>query len=275
MKNFIIKITILLVVAIINSCNSDDDPVKTNVATSIELISGDNQFAITSTQITEPIVLMVKNELEEPLAGVQVVFEVTEGSISSTTLTTDNDGKVSVNWTLGDNLGIQTLTAKSFGANGTDLINSPIHINATAISSCITKTNATEFLIPDNESFVRSSIHVVENLTVTDVNVTINILHDYVGDLRIILESPSGATIPLCLRRGGSDNNFINTTFDDDANISILDGSAPFNGVFKPESLLFVLNGSSSLGEWRLFVEDVDAGVEGTLINWSLELCLE
>ena len=272
MKKSILTITFILLIFI--SCKQDDNQGIEEPKASIELVSGDNQFGIINTQIAEPIVLIVKNELGEPLSGVQVLFEISEGALSSSTLTTNNDGKVSVNWTLGNSLGIQTLTVKSFGKNGTDLINSPIQINATAISPCITKINSTEFLIP-NPSIVRSSINVVENLTITDVNVTLNIIHSNVAAVKIALESPTGVTVILYFPGGdGGSLGFVNTTFDDDASVMISNGLGTFTGSFIPDNSLSVLNDSSSSGEWTLIITS-SGGNEGTLLNWSLELCLE
>ena len=127
--------------------------------------------------------------------------------------------------------------------------------------------------IPDNNPIGASStITVTDSLTISDVNVTLNITHPFDADLDIFLISPTAVTIELSTDNGSSGDNYSNTTFDDSAATPITGGTAPFGGSFRPESPLASLNGSNSLGVWTLRVVD-DAGADvGTLQSWSLEI---
>ncbi|MCY2968767.1 MAG: M36 family metallopeptidase [Planctomycetota bacterium] len=78
--------------------------------------------------------------------------------------------------------------------------------------------------------------------------------------------------IELTTDNGGSDNNYIGTIFDDSAPTSITTGIAPFNGRFRPESPLSVLNGTNPNGVWTLRITDDVAVDSGTLTSWSLEI---
>ena len=74
-------------------------------------------------------------------------------------------------------------------------------------------------------------------------------------------------------RVGGSDDNFTNTTLDDDFGFNpISGGSAPFSSTFAPSSPLSAFNGEDPNGTWTLTVSDNAGGDTGTLNNWSLKL---
>ncbi len=110
--------------------------------------------------------------------------------------------------------------------------------------------------------------------TLNDVNVGINITHTYTSDLSVTLIAPNGTEILLTEANGGAGNNYTNTFFDDDATTSILMGSPPFTGTFKPEEELSTLNGINAVGTWTLRIIDTFPPQDsGTLNTWSLELC--
>ena len=62
-----------------------------------------------------------------------------------------------------------------------------------------------------------------------------------------------GARVRLFNRVGGSGHDFHDTTLDDDATLSILAGTAPFAGSYRPEERLSILNGEdrAASGHWR------------------------
>ncbi|WP_231372692.1 thrombospondin type 3 repeat-containing protein [Aureivirga sp. CE67] len=139
-------------------------------------------------------------------------------------------------------------------------------------TDCSEQSNTSNFSISDNSTFY-SDITINEDVKITDVNVAIDIIHTYTGDLDIYLESPDGTTIDLTSDNGGSGDNFSNTVFDDTAENLITEGSAPFSGSYKPEEPLSTFNNLNSLGTWRLKVRD-DAGADtGYLNSWTLYIC--
>ena len=108
--------------------------------------------------------------------------------------------------------------------------------------------------------------------TLADVNVSLTIRHSYDRDLDIFLIAPDGRSIELCTDVGAFLDNFIGTTFDDEAETAISAGVAPFSGVFRPEGSLQILRGMDPAGTWRLRVGDDGQGDIGTLDSWSLDL---
>lgn len=102
------------------SCDKDDAPIKE--AASIEIFSGNKQAAVVLETLTNPVVVLVKDEYGNPLAGKLVSFSVSEGSLSSETNKTDAYGKAKALWTLGGTIGTQTLEATVEGLMDTSVI---------------------------------------------------------------------------------------------------------------------------------------------------------
>jgi subtilisin-like proprotein convertase family protein len=106
---------------------------------------------------------------------------------------------------------------------------------------------------------------------ITDLNVSLSILHDFDEDLDVFLISPGGVvTVELFSDVGGTDDNFIGTTLDDEAATAITAGAAPFTGSFRPAGLLSDFDGLDPNGIWTLRIVDDDALISGTLEAWTL-----
>jgi len=129
--------------------------------------------------------------------------------------------------------------------------------------------------IPDNNTTGVNSVITIPTTTatITDVNIIVNITHNWTADVNLKLIAPDGTEVVLSNNNGGNGNNYINTVFDTDAATSITTGSAPFMGNFLPEGDLSQLNGSSPSGDWILNVTDTELFVSGTLDSWSLDIC--
>jgi subtilisin-like proprotein convertase family protein len=68
--------------------------------------------------------------------------------------------------------------------------------------------------------------------------VRVDLVHTFDGDIDVTLIHPAGLRIPLALNRGGGDDDYTGTVFDDEAGTSISTGVAPFAGGFIPEQPL-------------------------------------
>ncbi|MEQ1826241.1 MAG: S8 family serine peptidase [Pirellula sp.] len=106
---------------------------------------------------------------------------------------------------------------------------------------------------------------------VSDINLTLNITHTFLSDLKISLVSPTGRTVVLVDRVGQNGANFTNTVLDDEAANSVASGVAPFTASFRPSEPLANFNGESPNGTWTLIVADTAAEDIGTLNNWSMQ----
>jgi serine protease len=112
-----------------------------------------------------------------------------------------------------------------------------------------TYTNDEVVSIPDNNAEgISSTINVADELTVFASDIYVNITHTWIGDLTVMLTSPSGTTAPLHSASGGGDDN-IDSTFSSSA-----------------------FNGEVATGDWILSVADNAAADTGTLNNWALTI---
>ncbi|BBB31845.1 hypothetical protein TTHT_0221 [Thermotomaculum hydrothermale] len=106
----------------------------------------------------------------------------------------------------------------------------------------------TPISIPDNNATgITSSINVPDSAVVTEIKVTVDITHTYIGDLIVTLVAPNGATATLSDREGGSDDD-IHQTYT----VTASDG--------------IQINGT-----WKLKVSDNAQYDTGTLDGWKLE----
>jgi subtilisin-like proprotein convertase family protein len=132
-----------------------------------------------------------------------------------------------------------------------------------------TFTNTLPAAIRDYRTTV-STITIGQDLTIADLNVTLNINHTFDGDLYVYLRGPDGTRADLIRFRGGSGDHFTNTTLDDEASAAIASGHAPFRGSFRPENPLSAFDGKNARGTWTLYVYDASRYDVGTLTSWSL-----
>lgn len=103
------------------------------------------------------------------------------------------------------------------------------------------------------------------------VSVCLNITHTYDSDLSINLIAPDGTDVMLLTSVGGSGNNFTNTCFNQNATNSIVSGTPPFKGIFKPANTIGnANNGQNGNGAWTLRIVDAYAADAGNLLNWSI-----
>jgi subtilisin family serine protease/subtilisin-like proprotein convertase family protein len=123
--------------------------------------------------------------------------------------------------------------------------------------------------IPDVGQTV-SVIRIDADVPIDHVMVGLNVDHPRVGDLHVSLQAPDGTLLDLARFRGGEGDGFQGTFFDDTAGRSIAEGQPPFTGAYRPETALAYLDGKSTRGYWKLWIEDRTPGASGVLVNWSL-----
>ena len=119
-----------------------------------------------------------------------------------------------------------------------------------------------------------SKVAFFEDLAVSDINVNLELDHDFLADLVISLTSPSGTTVVLVSSSCGDLKN-INATFDDSASSFVCGGNPAISGTVKPLGSLGSFEGESILGEWILQVSDNAPSDGGFLKSFSLDICIE
>lgn len=134
--------------------------------------------------------------------------------------------------------------------------------------------------IPDAGQVDRT-IAVPDAGTISDLKVRLRLDHTYDAELELSLIGPDGTTAVLSANNGGTGENYGTgpntcsgtvTTFDQSATMSIIDGTAPFAGSFRPEDALTRFVGKPANGTWTLRVADALAGDVGVLGCWELDI---
>ncbi len=120
-----------------------------------------------------------------------------------------------------------------------------------------------------------SSITVSDAREIKDLNLRLDIDHNFVSDLEITLIAPDGTEQVIFDRHGDDGDDFDNLLFDDEAAFSIADATAPYSGSLRPTNGLNTFDGKSALGTWTLLIRDLQAINSGQLNSWSLEFTLE
>ncbi|HEY2415289.1 MAG TPA: S8 family serine peptidase [Pirellulaceae bacterium] len=127
-----------------------------------------------------------------------------------------------------------------------------------------------------NRSVFTSTLAIDQDLPIADVNVALDLTYPRDGNLNIWLVSPMGTTVYLSQRRGGSttgSQDFTGTVFDDEADQTIAEGTAPFTGAFRPDQLLSSFIGENAFGTWQLNIQNASNTTrQGTLTGWSLDI---
>jgi subtilisin-like proprotein convertase family protein len=144
---------------------------------------------------------------------------------------------------------------------------------STLFCSFIASTNI-PIAIPFQISTVTSTLTIgaTDSVTISDLNVQLDISHTYVSDLNVRLTSPSGTQVQLFANRCGSNNN-VNALFDD-AGIAIVCGQNPaISGTVLPSQALAAFNGQVSQGVWTLTVTDTFNQDGGTINGWGINIC--
>ena len=87
------------------------------ITSGLSKVSGDNQSGVSGTALTQPFVVEVRDENLSVLEGIVVTFTVTagDGTLSVTSTTTDENGRAESTLTLGQNLGINTISVSTDG----------------------------------------------------------------------------------------------------------------------------------------------------------------
>ena len=88
-----------------------------STATTLVKISGDNQQGVINAALANPFIVEVRDQNNSALSGIAVTFAVTtgEGTLSTTSTTTDTNGRASSILTLGASVGSPTVSVSAAG----------------------------------------------------------------------------------------------------------------------------------------------------------------
>ena len=144
----------------------------------------------------------------------------------------------------------------------------------TGVQSCATivSANAAQPISANGAPTVNSTLNVTKTGVISDVNLTMNMNHTYIGDLTVTLISPAGTQVQL-FNAACDDANNVNATFDDSGEPVVCSNNPAIAGTVTPVQALSAFNGESAAGNWVLRIKDNYNGDGGSLLGWSLNLC--
>lgn len=117
----------------------------------------------------------------------------------------------------------------------------------------IIKESRPSLLIPDDDpKGISDSIQFVKSGTIDRIKISVDIIHTYIQDLRIELETPHGDIITLRDKEGG--------------------GQDDLYASYDSESVLSSLKGKTFTGLWKLHVVDLARRDIGKLNWWKMEV---
>ena len=143
------------------------------------------------------------------------------------------------------------------------------------LNDCTRPPDSNITITPINSEATASSVtNVPDDLTISKINVTVNITHTWIQDLDITLISPNG-TRSILFKNGCTSEDGLEVIFDNFTSQTISDicGTEPVTGTIKPTESLSIFNNESTIGDWYLEVHDGYSGDEGSINSWSLEFC--
>jgi len=116
-------------------------------------------------------------------------------------------------------------------------------------------------------------IDVTESTVITDIRVSANVTHSYVGDLILQLQAPNNSGFSNVWARTCNSAQFGNfdITFKDDA--PTIACANDLTGTFSPASPLNVFDNLNPSGTWNMVFVDFYNGDTGTVNEVSIELC--
>lgn len=124
----------------------------------------------------------------------------------------------------------------------------------------------------ENKQTVASSLIVADDISIDDVNISIDVSHPFVSELEVFLISPAGTRVELFTNLNNAGANLSGVILDDEADDSITSAGGTISGRFRPEGSLARLDGEFTLGTWTLEITDTFDFDDGVLNSWSLEV---
>lgn len=140
-------------------------------------------------------------------------------------------------------------------------------------------TNSTTSFIPASSILgAATQIGVSTPGLLSDLDIIVNITHPRLQELLVYMQGPNGQLVELSIGDesgfgggGATGANMVDTRFDDEAELQLFQGSAPYTGSFRPASQLSRFDNTPAAGAWTLLVANWLGGTTGTLDSWSME----
>lgn len=154
----------------------------------------------------------------------------------------------------------------------------PAHVFQTGQIACesAASTNVPLIISASGTPTINSTLVIpaANDVTIADLNLTVNITHSWINDLTVTLISPAGTQVQMVSAPCASAPiNNIQATFDDEGSAVVCANNPGIGGTVIPLQALSAFDGQNSAGTWTLRVSDAWNQDGGSLVSWSLNIC--
>ncbi len=141
------------------------------VATALSIVSGDNQEGVIREVLTDPFVIEVRDQYDNPMPGVTVTFAVSAGggSLSSEMVMTDANGQAESTLTLGSVPGTNNIEVSVEGISEVTIVNA------------VAKLFEFDLAVPSGISFIHVPLKVSSVDAVAGIIESVGDLYDALG----------------------------------------------------------------------------------------------
>ena len=124
---------------------------QATAASSLHIISGNDQRSVISTELANPYIVEARNQMGDSVAGVNVSFAITQGSgtLSASSDTTDSNGRAETTLTADATVGFNIVRATLTGTSITADFTTPIYISLSFVSPGGLTWDGTSLLVAD------------------------------------------------------------------------------------------------------------------------------
>ena len=149
-------------------------------------------------------------------------------------------------------------------------------LNITSFVTPLSFQKKSESTIPEDGGFLNTSMNI-QGVIPANLNaasrihqVCVDIRHQDVSQLEIILRAPDGRQAILLAQGEANGVNLTNTCFSGSATNSIVLGSEPYTDTYASNQGFEAFLGNNINGQWTLLVKDHQGGISGFLYDWSI-----
>jgi subtilisin-like proprotein convertase family protein len=139
--------------------------------------------------------------------------------------------------------------------------------NYDGTSNIVPFTPTSTKIIDQHKSIVvmTPSLNASMPATVSNLEITLNVTHSKLSDLKITLISSTNKRCVILNNQGGTGQNLTGAKFSDSASISLPNNQANYSGTYLPNQSLSIFNGDSTAYSWFLEIEDNSGSNVGTI----------
>lgn len=117
-----------------------------------------------------------------------------------------------------------------------------------------------------------ANINVTDTYTIDSMTAYINLTHTWLADLTLYLEAPDDSFITM-IDGACTDNDDIDATFTDAGSAPACSGIPAISGNITPDQPMSTFNNKNINGNWQFYVNDPHNGDDGTIRDFTLNVC--